>query len=172
MKQVVQNLKNGDVRVEEVPAPTVRGSGPPGVLVATACSLISPGTERAAVELGRASLLGKALRRPDQVRKVLDSLRREGWKQTVQKVQQRLDVTRALGYSCAGVVLESRDCAYAPGTRVACAGTDAATHAEVNFVPRNLCAPIPDGVDFDQAAFVALGGIALHALHLSMAGLG
>jgi polar amino acid transport system substrate-binding protein len=169
MKQVVQHLKNGDVRVEEVPAPALRG---PGVLVATACSLISPGTERASVELGRASLLGKALRRPDQVRRVLDNLRREGLRQTVQKVQQRLDTSRAMGYSCSGVVLEALDCELAPGTRVACTGTDAATHAEINFVPRNLCAAIPEGVGFDEAAFVALGGIALHAVHLSGAGLG
>ena len=67
MKQVLQNLRTGSLAVEDVPPPALRG---PGVLVATACSLISPGTERATVELGRSSLLGKALRRPDQVRKV------------------------------------------------------------------------------------------------------
>jgi predicted dehydrogenase/threonine dehydrogenase-like Zn-dependent dehydrogenase len=139
------------------------------VLVATACSLISPGTERAAVELGRSSLLGKALRRPDQVKRVLENLRREGISATLHKVQQRLDVSRAMGYSCAGTVLEARECELAPGTRVACVGTDAATHAEINFVPRNLVAAIPEGVSFEEAAFVALGGIALHAMHLSNA---
>jgi polar amino acid transport system substrate-binding protein len=164
MKQVIQHLRSGTVQVEEVPAPALRA---PGVIIATACSLISPGTERAAIELGRSSLLGKALRRPDQVRKVLDNFRREGFVQTLQKVQQKLDVTRALGYSCSGVVLESRDCEFTPGARVACAGTDAATHAEINFVPRNLCAAVPEGVSFDEAAFVALGGIALHAVHLA-----
>lgn len=169
MKQVVQNLKSGTIGVEDVPAPAAGGFGAPGVLVATACSLISPGTERAAVELGKSSLLGKALQRPDQVKKVLANLRREGFAQTVQKVQQRLNVTRAMGYSCAGTVLESRACELAPGTRVACAGTDAATHAEINFVPRNFCAAIPEGVSFEEAAFVALGGIALHAVHLSQA---
>ena len=164
MKQVTQNLKSGRVAIEEVPAPILRG---PGALVATACSLISPGTERATVELGRSSLLGKALRRPDQVRKVLDNLRREGFWQTFNKVQQRLDVTRALGYSCAGVVLEARGCdAVRAGDRVACAGGDAATHAELNFVPRNLCVPIPEPVSFEEAAFCALGAIALHAAHL------
>ncbi len=169
MKQVVQNLKSGRIGVEEVPAPAAGAFGAPGVLVATACSLISPGTERAAVELGRSSLLGKALQRPDQVKKVLANLRREGFAQTVQKVQQRLDVTRAMGYSCTGTVLEVRQCDIAPGTRVACAGTDAATHAEINFAPRNLCAAIPEGVSFEDASFVALGGIALHAAHLSHA---
>lgn len=170
MKQVVQNLKSGAIGVEEVPAPSAtRGLGAPGVLVATACSLISPGTERAAVELGRSSLLGKALRRPDQVKKVLENLRREGFSATVQKVRQRLDVTRAMGYSCAGTVLEARECEIAAGTRVACVGTDAATHAEINFVSRNFVAAIPEGVSFEEAAFVALGGISLHAMHLSNA---
>ncbi len=170
MKQVVQNMKSGQVGVAEIPAPVLRG---PGALVATACSLISPGTERATVELGRSTLLGKALRRPDQVRKVLDNFRREGFWQTYQKVQQRLDVTRALGYSCSGVVLEARGCDHVqPGDRVACAGGDAATHAELNFVPRNLCVPLPAEVSFEEGAFVALGAIALHAVHLGAPAVG
>jgi polar amino acid transport system substrate-binding protein len=169
MKQVAQNLRNGEIAVAEVPSPSLRG---PGVLVATAFSVLSPGTERAAVELGRSSLLGKALRRPDQARKVLENLRREGLGSTLRKVREKLDVIRPLGYSCAGVVLESRQCALAPGDRVACAGTDAATHAEVNFVPRNLCARVPEGVSLEDAAFAALGGIAIHALRLGEAALG
>jgi polar amino acid transport system substrate-binding protein len=170
MKQVLQNLRSGSVAVEEVPPPALRG---PGVLVATACSLISPGTERATVELGRSSLLGKALRRPDQMRRVLDNLRREGFRRTYHKVQQRLDVTRPLGYSCSGIVLEALDTAHVrPGDRVACAGTDAATHAEINFVPRNLCVPLPERVGFDEAAFAALGAIALHAARLGSATIG
>ncbi|HKM89460.1 MAG TPA: hypothetical protein VJX29_02510, partial [Candidatus Acidoferrales bacterium] len=88
MKQVAQNLRSGEIEVAEVPVPALRG---PGVLVATSFSVLSPGTERAAVELGRSSLLGKALRRPDQVRKVLETLRREGWDATLRKVRERLD---------------------------------------------------------------------------------
>jgi len=169
MKQVVQELRRGKIAVDDVPPPALRA---PGVLVATACSLISPGTERAALELGRSSLLGKALRRPDQVRKVLDTFRRDGFRQTWNKVQARLDASRALGYSCAGVVLDSRECDFSPGERVACVGKDAATHAEINFIPRNLCAAIPEGVSFEEASFAALGGIALHAVHLAEARLG
>jgi len=169
MRQVAQNLRNGEIAVAEVPAPALRG---PGVLVATSYSVLSPGTERAAVELARASLLGKALRRPDQVRKVLETLRREGLDATLRKVRERLDVERPLGYSAAGVVLQSRDAPFAPGQQVACAGTDAATHAEVNFVPRNLCARVPQGVPLDEAAFTAIGAIALHALRLGEVALG
>ncbi len=169
MRQVAQNLRSGEIAIAEVPAPALRG---PGVLVATSYSVLSPGTERAAVELGKATLLGKALRRPDQVRKVLDTFRREGLASTLRKVRDRLDVDRPLGYSSAGVVLESRDAPFAPGDRVACAGTDSATHAEINFIPRNLCAGVPDGVALDQAAFAALGAIALHALRLGEPALG
>jgi polar amino acid transport system substrate-binding protein len=50
MKQVVQNLKSGDLRVEEVPAPALRAGG---LLVRNACSLISAGTERTKVEMAR-----------------------------------------------------------------------------------------------------------------------
>ena len=169
MRQVAQNLRSGEIAVAEVPAPALRG---PGVLVATSYSVLSPGTERAAVELGHATLLGKALRRPDQVRKVLDSLRREGLASTVRKVRDRLDTDRPLGYSSSGIVLESRDAPFAPGDCVACAGTGAATHAEINFIPRNLCARVPEGVPLDQAAFAALGAIALHALRLGEPALG
>lgn len=169
MRQVAQNLRSGEIAVAEVPAPALRG---PGVIVATSYSVLSPGTERAAVELGQATLLGKALRRPDQVRKVLDTLRREGLSATLRKVRDRLDVDRPLGYSSSGIVLESRDAPFAPGDRVACAGTDAATHAEINFIPRNLCARVPQGVPLDHAAFAALGSIALHALRLGEPTLG
>ena len=169
MKQVAQNLRSGEIAVAEVPAPALRG---PGVLVATSYSVLSPGTERAAVELARASLLGKALRRPDQVRKVLETLRREGLGATVRKVRERLEEERPMGYSSAGIVLESRDSPFAPGEAVACAGTDAATHAEINFIPRNLCARVPQGVQLEEAAFGAIGAIALHALRLGEAALG
>jgi polar amino acid transport system substrate-binding protein len=169
MKQVAQKLSSGEIAVAEVPAPALRC---PGVLVATSYSVLSPGTERAAIELGRSSLLGKALRRPDQVRKVLGTLRREGLAATMRKVRDQLDVDRPMGYSCAGIVLETRDAPFAPGTRVACAGIDAATHAEINFVPRNLCARVPENVAMDEAAFAALGAIALHALRLGEAALG
>ena len=169
MKQVAQRLSSGEIAVAEVPVPALRG---PGVLLATSFSVLSPGTERAAIELGRSSLLGKALRRPDQVRKVLSTLRREGLGATVRKVRDQLDVDRPMGYSCAGLVLESCDAPFAPGDRVACAGIGAATHAEINFVPRNLCARVPPAVPMDEAAFAALGAIALHALRMGEAAIG
>jgi len=163
MKQVVQHYRSGKLLVEEVPAPIVR---PGGLLVATRTSLISVGTERATADVARKSLAGKAMDRPDLVRKVIDKARKDGIAETVKLVSSRLDQPAALGYSCAGVVLEvgSGVEGFAVGDRVACAGQDYASHAEVVFVPRSLCVRIPDGVDFDAAAFVTMGAIALQGV--------
>ena len=63
MKQVLQNLRTGKVEVADVPAPAVR---PAHLLVRTAATLISPGTERMLVEFGQAGLLGKARAQPEK----------------------------------------------------------------------------------------------------------
>ncbi|MFQ5925844.1 MAG: bi-domain-containing oxidoreductase [Terriglobia bacterium] len=163
MKQVLQDYQSGKLEVVDVPPPAVRLRS---VLVRNACSLISAGTERASVELARASLLGKARARPDLVRKVLDNLRQEGFRATVDKVRARLSEPKALGYSCAGVVLErSPDAAeFAVGDRVACAGAGYASHAEVVCVPAQLTVRLPEAVSFEEAAFTTLGAITLHGI--------
>ena len=51
-----------------------------------------------------------------------------------------------------------------PGDRVAIAGAGYANHAEFNFVPRNLCAKIPEGVSYADAAFATIGAIALQGV--------
>ncbi len=163
MKQVVQHLRTGVLRVEEVPsASTLDGR----LLVATRASLISAGTERSTVQVAQQNLLDKARSRPDLVRKVLDSARREGIMRTVDAVLDRLDKPAALGYSSAGVVLEvGRGLSgFQAGDRVACAGQNYASHAEVVSVPAPLCATIPEGVEFEDAAFVTLGAIALQGV--------
>jgi predicted dehydrogenase len=149
--------------VEDVPAPVIR---PGGLLVATRASLISVGTERTTTDVARKSLAGKAMDRPDLVRKVVAKARKNGIAETVKLVSSRLDQPVALGYSCAGVVIDvgAGVEGFAVGDRVACAGQDYASHAEVVFVPRNLCARIPDGVSFDDAAFVTMGAIALQGV--------
>ena len=163
MQQVVQNLQNGALDVDHVPAPVLLDGS---LLVANHYSLISAGTERATVELARRTLIGKAQARPDLVRKVVDKLRRDGVIETVRIVGERLDRRAPLGYSCAGVVIGvgSSVLGFRPGDRVACAGQDHASHAEVVCVPANLCTPIPDRVSYADAAFVAIGAIALQAV--------
>ncbi|HEV8376740.1 MAG TPA: bi-domain-containing oxidoreductase, partial [Candidatus Polarisedimenticolia bacterium] len=78
-----------------------------------------------------------------------------------------------IGYSAAGIVVAQGEAVSFPiGTRVACAGSQFAHHAEVISVPENLLARIPDGVSFEQAAFSTLGAIALHGFRRTGAGLG
>lgn len=171
MKQVEQNYRSGKLRVVEVPAPNA-GSG--RLLVNTRVSLISSGTEKQLMDLAKASLAGKALARPDLVRQVLRTAKRDGLQATAEKVFAKLDQPIPLGYSIAGRVLEVGRglTGYAPGDRVACAGAGFANHAELNAVPKNLCVRIPEGVSDEQASFVTLGAIALQGVRQAQPTLG
>src|SRR5688500_19871630 len=102
MKQVVQNFRTGELAVEELPPPALKNGG---LLVQTAYSLISAGTERSIVETAQSSLVGKARSRPDLVRQVLDTFKREGLRATYEKVKSRLNQIKALGYSASGTVI-------------------------------------------------------------------
>ncbi len=161
MLQVIQYQKTGDMSIEDLPAPVLRQGG---VLVRNYFSLVSAGTERTSVETAQASLLGKAKKRPDLVRQVFDNVKREGVLATWDKVKTRLENYAQLGYSSAGVVIESSTPDLKPGDRVACAGAGYASHAEIVFVPKNLVARIPDAVGFDEAAFTTLGAIAMQGV--------
>jgi predicted dehydrogenase/threonine dehydrogenase-like Zn-dependent dehydrogenase len=166
MKQLLQHLKNGEGTVAEVPAPVAQRGR---VVVRTATSLVSAGTERAVVELGRKSLLAKARERPDLVRKVVEKVKTEGLATTLASVREKLDESHALGYSAAGVVLEVGEGVdeFRAGDRVACAGAGYASHAEVLSVPKNLCVRLPDAVDFESGAFATVGAIALQGVRLA-----
>ena len=170
MRQLLQNVSTGEITVDDVPAPAQGGAD---VLVATRCSVISPGTERAVLELGQASLIQKARARPDLVRKVVESAREEGIGTTIAKVRGRLGQPNALGYSSCGMVLETCEGSpAAPGELVACAGAGRASHAEVVAVPRNLVARVPAGVPAEDAAYATIAAIALHGVRIAEAGLG
>jgi predicted dehydrogenase/threonine dehydrogenase-like Zn-dependent dehydrogenase len=171
MKQLLQNIKNGNTLVEDVPTPTPREGM---ALVKVSASLVSAGTERMVVEFAEKSYLGKARSRPDLVKQTLDKAKREGVMPTVQAVFNRLDQPMALGYSSAGtiVALGKNMQGFKVGQRVACAGGGYATHAEYNVVPRNLLTPLPKNVDFESAAFTTLGAIALHGFRLAEPQLG
>ncbi len=171
MISVVENFKTGRLELVDVPAPAAR---PGFVLVANRASLISAGTERAAISLAKKTLAGKALQRPDLVRQVIGKLRRDGLKATISAVRARLDAPLALGYSSAGVVVEVGEgvTEFAPGDEVACAGAAYATHSEVVCVPKNLCVRIPPGVPFEAASYVTLGAIAMHGVRQAGLSLG
>lgn len=163
MKQLIQNFKTGELYVDDVPLPSLSEGM---ILVENSFSLISAGTERGTVKVAKANLLGKAKQRPDLVAQVMQNVKKEGLAATITKVKTKLDSLKALGYSTSGRVITSLDKngMFKPGDRVACAGQDFASHAEVVAIPQNLIAKIPDNVPFEEAAFTTLGAIALQGV--------
>ena len=153
------------------PAPACR---PGGVLVQSLFSLISTGTEMMKVAEAKMSMVGKARARPDQVRKVLDTVAQQGAVATYKKVMNRLDSYTPLGYSLCGVVTEVGQGAeeFKVGQLVAAAGNEFALHAEYNWIPVNLCAAVPRGVAPEHAAFATVGAIAMHGVRRAEVQLG
>ena len=171
MKQIAQNYKSGELSVLDVPTPICR---PGGVLVQSLFSLISTGTEMMKLAEAKMSMVGKARARPDQVRKVLDTVSQQGAVATYKKVMNRLDSYTPLGYSLCGVVVEVGPGAeeFRVGDLVAAAGNEYALHAEYNWVPSNLCAVVPKGVLPEHAAFSTVGAIAMHGVRRAEVQLG
>ncbi len=171
MRQVLQDIRTGEIRIVDVPAPLLKRGG---VLVQNAFSVISAGTERHSVTLGQKSLIGKAKERPEMVKKVLDTLAKEGISSTLARIKAQLEAYRPMGYSSAGTVIGVGSDAeeFQVGDKVACGGGGYAMHAEIIFVPRNLCVKVPDNVNLAHAAFTTLGAIALQGMHQAEVGLG
>lgn len=163
MFQLVQNYRTGEIELVNVPIPNC---GSNSVLVKNHFSLVSIGTERSIIELGKKSLLGKARARPDLVKRFLDKAKKEGFLKTFQEALGRLDNPVPLGYSSAGVVVEvgKNVHKFSVGDKVACVGAGYAAHAEYITVPENLCCKIPENVSFEEASFGMLGIIALHGI--------
>jgi len=163
MRQVL--LRDGRAVVEEVPAPAAEAGR---VLVRTAFSVLSAGTERAALEAtGGASFIGDAIA-PPRLRRAFEILRDEGPHGLVDRVRaRRAGRPEAMpGYAAAGIVQSvGRGVAdLPPGTPVACAGAGYASHAELIAVPRNLVVPVPQGVPLEEAAFTTIGAIAMQGV--------
>src|SRR5918997_5317758 len=171
MKQVLQNRKTGRPFVGEVPVPALQKGR---VLVRTVASLISAGTERAAVELVSKGLVQEARQRPDLVKAVVAKVKNEGLLNTFASVRDKMAASQALGYSAAGIVsaVASDVTELQIGDRVACAGVGFASHAEVLSVPKNLCVHLPEQVSFEAGAYGTLGAIALQGVRLAEPTLG
>jgi len=163
MRQLTQKLKEGKLRVIDVPEP-VLGDGQ--VLVRVHHSVISAGTESSTVSAARKGYLGKAKERPEQFKQVLQSLKQKGPVQTYRAVMKKLDAHSPLGYSCSGeVVAVAPDVrGFSPGDLVACGGAGYANHAEYVAVPINLCVKLAPGANLEYAAYNTVGSIALQGI--------
>ena len=162
MKQIIQDLKNGDTILEEVPAPLVK---PGQVLIQTTRSLVSLGTERMLVEFGKANFLQKARQQPDKVKEVINKVKTDGLQSTINAVFNKLGQPLPLGYCNVGKVIAVGKGVeeFTVGDRVASNGH----HAEYVSVPKNLVAKIPDGVTDEEAAFTVIGAIGLQGIRLA-----
>ena len=171
MKQVIQSYSNGDLELADVGEPLLSVNG---VLVDTVATLVSPGTERYMIELAKKNLLQKALARPDLVKQVVAKARSEGAAETYRQAKGKLDSPVPMGYSAVGVVREvgNQTADFRVGDLVACAGSGFACHAEVLSVPQTMAVRVPEGLSAEEATFVTLGGIALHAYRCSATTLG
>lgn len=171
MHQIIQSYRTGEMELAEVPVPVCDDNG---ILVRTAVSLVSAGTEKMLVDLAKKSLAGKALARPDLVKQVVNKMKKEGVKQTLEKVFTKLDNPIPLGYSCAGkVTAVGRNVTeFKVGDWVACGGAGYANHAEVNYVPRNLAVKLPEGLDPEAASFATVGAIAMQGVRQAEVQLG
>ena len=167
MKQLLQNLKNGNTEIVVAADPKV-GSGE--LLIQSYCSLVSAGTERMLVDFGKANLLEKARQQPEKVKMVFEKIQADGLISTYGAVRAKLDQPIPLGYSNVGVVSQagSHVEGFSVGDRVVSNGS----HADLVRVSKHLCAAIPDNVDNETAAFTVLGSIALQGIRLATPTLG
>jgi len=167
MQQVLQPIDGGATEVVEAPLPAC---GPHEVLIANRFSLISAGTERSTVELAKTSLLQKARKRPDHVKRVLEKVRQEGLLTTIRQVRAKLATPMPLGYSSAGVVIDVGDSVrnFHVGDHVASNGP----HAGVVAVGENLVARVPESLPLDRACYAVVGAVALQGVRLANVGLG
>lgn len=163
MLQLTQKLKDGSMLVQEVPSPQL---APGMLLVRNHYSLISAGTEGSTAKAARQSLLGKMKSRPDQVRQVVDLVRRSGLKAAYRAVTKKLEAYSPCGYSSAGVVIGVGEgiMGFAVGDKVACAGAGFANHAEIVSVPVNLCVRLAPEADLSEAAYNTMGAIAMQGV--------
>jgi predicted dehydrogenase/threonine dehydrogenase-like Zn-dependent dehydrogenase len=171
IRAVLKDMRNGEVAVYSVPEPEVRSGG---ILVRTAFSAISSGTERATVESGEKSIIARALDRPDLLKQLLDFTRNNGVKAAYAKVQTRLDSLSPLGYSSSGTVIGVGEGVneFRCGDRIACGGSGYANHCEVNWVPRNLAVHVPDSVPLEAASLTTVGAIAMQGVRQAQVSFG
>ncbi len=156
-------IKKGKVIAEEVPSPILSEGE---VLIAVSYSCISAGTELKSVGNSGENLLVRAMKQPENLKKVIDLAKAQGVAKAFSKVQQKVKYGTPTGYSNSGIVIAvgSGVKSFQAGDKVAAAGAGIANHAEYTVVPQNLVMKVPEGLDLQLASTVTLGGIALQGV--------
>ncbi len=167
MKQVTQSLSNGNVEIVDLPIPAFDKNQ---VLIKTACSLISGGTEKMLINFGQSNILQKAKQHPDKLKDVFNKMMVDGPLSTFDAVSNKLEEPIPLGYSNVGEIIAKGDnvSEYKVGDRIVSNGP----HAEYVVVNKNLCAKIPENVIYDEAVFTVPASIGLQGIRLAEPTLG
>jgi predicted dehydrogenase/threonine dehydrogenase-like Zn-dependent dehydrogenase len=171
MKQLVQNIKRKSLTIDDLPIPVCKSGG---VLVKTLYSAVSVGTEVMKLKNADLSYIQMAKKKPEQVKEVLNTLTQLGPVATYRKVMNKLDSLSPLGYSLVGEVIQTGKGAdeFKIGDIVACGGAGYANHSEINFVPKNLCAKVPEGVDLREASLTTIASIAMQGFRQTQSQIG
>ena len=173
MKQVVAIA--GKVQISEVPQPICADNG---LLVRTAFSIISTGTETWTIDSTEPISASGLVKDSSKLSKAVDIsrkvLREEGVGGFFDYYRSVKNPEFPIGYSSAGTVIQvGRNVTdISVGDRVSCAGEGKACHAEIVSVPRNLVVKVPSDLKMDEAAFSTIGAIALHAFRRSRSQVG
>ena len=167
MKQV---LRKGlrDIIVDEIPEPV---AGPHQVVVQPVYSLISSGTETASIH--QESAVREVAENPSHLAKIWNAMLGNGPWRTLDEVKAKFSEYAVLGYSGAGVVVETHPSVadIGLGARVAYGG-EGTGHGEYIVTGRNLVARVPDAVGFQDACFATLGSIAMNTVRTADIGIG
>ena len=99
MRQVFQNMANGNTDVIDIPSPGIK---PGYLLIRNVCSLLSSGTERMLVQFGKSNLIDKALSQPEKVQDVFDKVRTDGLGSTIDAVHSNSISPCRLIFQCWG----------------------------------------------------------------------
>ena len=166
MKQLFRDNLKGKVWLEEVSVPRCKKGG---LLIQNIFSAISVGTEGSSLKLSMSDPFTKAKSRPDDVKKLANLVNREGILTSYRIMKEKLEYPNSLGYSSVGVVIEVGEgiTEFSVGDIVAAGGGGYATHSEIVWVPKNLCAKVPSDVNLKDAAFTTLGAIAIESIRKS-----
>lgn len=167
MKQLIQNLRNGNITLAEVPVPQPTSGS---VLIKTHHTLISMGTERMLKDFSNSSYIGKALQQPEKVKMVLNKVKTDGFHATYSTIKDKLEREIPIGYCNVGqiIALGNGVTNFQIGDIVVSNGP----HSEFVTVPKNLVCRVPQKVEAVDATFTVIGAIALQGLRLAKPTLG
>ena len=160
MKQLFQQLNNGETLIIDVPTPTRPLAG---LLVHAKYSLISAGTERTILDFGKSNWIKKIKKNPEKVNDVIAKIRSNGLIETYKAIKNKLDQPIPLGYSMVAEVLESDGVSdFKKGDYV----VTNSPHSEISIPNPNICVKVPNNVSYKSAVFTPIASIGMQGINL------